>query len=212
MTTPNGVVAAHAQAARGDAMEATDGWIRRLATLDRDACERLAREYHGPVFGFLRGLTGDSDLAEDLAQQTAVCVWTALKTCRARDRRALSAWVYRIALNVFRQHRRRPEPPTARLDEAVPATDDPAAEALRHDAAARVRHAVAALPEPERVALTLRAFAGMTHTEVARVTGEPVGTVKWRVARAYEMLRLPLRSLVDEDDACPAGCGEEVAR
>jgi hypothetical protein len=48
---------------------------------------------------------------------------------------------------------------------------------------------VALLPEPERQALLMKVFGDLRYQEISAATGEPVGTVKWRISRAYARLR-----------------------
>jgi len=172
-------------------MDRSEKWLQGLTTGERAACEWLAREFHGKVLRFQMGLTGDIELAEDLTQETAIQIWRNVVGCHFANLRALSAWIYKIALNVYRQHQRRHSPETVPLDEAIArsGSNNPEREIERLETIACVRQAVSQLPEAEKQVLVLKAFQGLSYREIADVTGEPVGTVKWRVAQAYEMLR-----------------------
>jgi RNA polymerase sigma-70 factor (ECF subfamily) len=172
-------------------MDKPDKWLRGLRAGERDALEWLAKEFHVKVLRFLVGLTGDLELAEDLAQETAIQIWAKVVGCRFANLRALSAWVYKVALNVYRQHKRQHRVETVPLDDdiAQSSDDDPEREIERLETIAHVRWAVSQLPEAEKQALVLKAFQSLSYREIADVTGEPVGTVKWRVSRAYERLR-----------------------
>jgi hypothetical protein len=57
-----------------------------------------------------------------------------------------------------------------------------------------VRAAVELLPDPERQMLLLKVFGEMKYGEISACFGEPVGTVKWRISKAYARLRELLAS------------------
>jgi RNA polymerase sigma-70 factor (ECF subfamily) len=172
---------------------------------DRAALEALARHYAAPVYRYLVRLCGDATLAEDLAQEVAVQMWRALPGRSFPNVRALNAWVYTVAANQFRMHCRRRRagemPLDAQIDLPAGESCDPARAAERSDLARRVRAAVDALPEAERQALLLKTFSDLRYQEISEATGEPVGTVKWRISRAYDRLRkmlLPEMGSVEE--------------
>lgn len=164
-----------------------------IARGDCGALEALARLYAAPVYRYLSRLSGDSTLAEDLAQEVALQLWRALPGRSFPNGRALNAWIYRVATNAFYMHRRRKRAPEvawdARLELSADDDSDPARAAERQDLAERVRRAVDELPVLERRALLLKVFGDLRYPEISEATGEPVGTVKWRIARAYERLR-----------------------
>jgi RNA polymerase sigma-70 factor, ECF subfamily len=83
--------------------------------------------------------------------------------------------------------RRRPE--TDIEDVIVSVAPDLAAEADRSRAAAKVRGVMAAMAQPQRVALEMAYFEGMSHTEIASKTGEPLGTIKTRIRAGLIALR-----------------------
>lgn len=160
---------------------------------DRKALEQLAQHYAPPVYRYLLRLCRDATLAEDLAQEVAVQLWRALPGRSFPNHRALNSWVYTVTTNAFRMHQRRKRSSEVSLDEEMdlPAgsESDPAQTTERADLSQRVRSAVEALPEAERRALMLKTYGDLRYQEISAATGEPVGTVKWRISRAYERLR-----------------------
>ena len=181
-------------------------WLRGVRRGERPALEALARHYAGPVYRYLTRLCGDATLAEDLAQEVAIQLWRHLPGRSFPNERALNAWVYTVATNAFRMHRRRQRegelPWDAGAELPAPEECDPARAAERLELASRVRGAIESLPEPERQAVLLKAFGELRYQDIAAATGEPVGTIKWRISRAYARLR---RILMPECDPAEGG-------
>src|SRR5262249_47238567 len=82
----------------------------------------------------------------------------------------------------------------ARTDDPPPAAT-PERDASEFERAKAVRLALAELPAPQREALELAYYAGLSHSEIAEKTGEPLGTIKSRIAQAVAKLRGALGSL-----------------
>jgi RNA polymerase sigma-70 factor (ECF subfamily) len=160
---------------------------------DSEARHLLVARYGPRVFGLHMRLVGNRDAAEDLTQETLVRALGGLKTYRPEGK--FQAWIFRIAINVARDWiRRRPHEPTSGLGPdadsgarpAPVAEDRPEARMVRRERAARVRQALARLAVADREVLSLRFYGGLSFKEIARATGEPLGTV---LARAHRALR-----------------------
>ena len=137
---------------------------------------------HRLALGETRRVLGTGTEAEDAAQEAAIRAWRRRATCKG----ARAAWVRAIARNEALRaiDRRRDETQLAEVAvEAEPAADN-------HD----VRAAVRALDESDRLLVLLRYWADLTQPEVARLTTLPEGTVKVRLHRARERLRLALEA------------------
>jgi RNA polymerase sigma-70 factor (ECF subfamily) len=83
--------------------------------------------------------------------------------------------------------KRRPETDIA--DVVVSVEPDMAGEAERLRAMEKVRGALGGMPAPQRNALEMAYFEGLTHTEIAARTGEPLGTIKTRIRAGLQALR-----------------------
>jgi RNA polymerase sigma-70 factor (ECF subfamily) len=137
---------------------------------------------HRLALGETRRVLGTGAEAEDAAQEAAIRAWRRRATCKG----ARAAWVRAIARNEALRaiDRRRDETQLAEVAvEAEPAADN-------HD----VRAAVRTLDESDRLLVLLRYWADLTQPEVARLTALPEGTVKVRLHRARERLRLALEA------------------
>ena len=174
------------------------------------AFARLVRVHEGMVFNLAARLLGDTEEARDVAQEVFLQVYRMLGRFEGRSR--LKTWIYRIAVNQCHNrrrfwHRRRRDREQA-LDEGLDARavlssadgagHGPYEEALRQERARRVQAALLQLSFEHRSVLVLREVEGLTCEEVGVALGVPEGTVKSRLSRAREAMRLRLRGLVEE--------------
>jgi RNA polymerase sigma-70 factor, ECF subfamily len=179
------------------------------ANLDR-AFERLIAAYQHRIYGFALRLAGSPRDAEEIAQDAFLRAYCALATYPAERIRALRtrAWLYQIALNVFRNRARAATPREVSLegDDGDSALDvaadhrelpEVAAEAAerRSELAARL----SALPRHFRAAVILRHVEGLSYREIAALLDQPAGTVKAHVHRGTLLLRESLLREPSED-------------
>jgi len=147
------------------------------------------------VYGLLVRLVGHRETAEDLTQETLLRAFRGLRTYRPKGK--FRAWLFRIATNAARDWlRRQPREPALGLEmerDAWPRGKGenhlpPESSLVRSERAAAVEDALARLPEPDRQVLLLRFYGELAFKEVAKVTGEPLGTVLARAHRALKKL------------------------
>lgn len=142
----------------------------------------LYDEHGGALLRYLKGLTGRTEVAEDLLQETFVQAMRGIEQLRRAH--SAKAWLFSIArhlgLNALRRTR-----VTAPLPEGLAVApgceDDPRRE--------EVRQAISELPEPQREALSLRLSVGLSYEEIAQVLSIPVGTVRSRLHNAVRSLQ-----------------------
>lgn len=137
---------------------------------------------------------GDAMLADDLVQETLTLGLQ--KIHQLRDPERLSAWLYSILNNCWKQHLRGQRSHEG-LDEQT-ACDRPAPETAvgRLETVTRVRNAVAALPLEQRQVLALVDLEGFAYCEVARILDIPIGTVMSRLHRGRKSLLASLEAPV----------------
>lgn len=157
----------------------------------QEAFERLVPAYRRRVFGLAFSILRDRAAAEDLAQEVFVKLWQALP--RYDGRAQLSTWIYAItrnaAISALRARRREvsmSDPVVAAEAEGIYATGDATAD----DAALRRR--VEALPDRQRMAVTLYYLDERPVEEVAEMMGLPANTVKTHLHRARASLAAAL--------------------
>lgn len=162
--------------------------------------EQLVLTYQHRLYAFAFRLTDSPQDAEEVTQDAFVRAYQALVTYPAQRVRelALRPWLYQIALNVFRNRRRRRPLQLVPLDEAgdgvnMDLEDDKVERpdtALEHaQLKNRLGALVAALPERYRLSVVLRHVQGLEYAEIAALLRQPIGTVKANVHRGLRLLR-----------------------
>ena len=157
------------------------------------------------VLGLALRILKDQDEAEEVLSDVFVQVWRHID--QHDSSRPLVPWILSItrnrSLDLLRR-RRRWWRKAARLEQAQAAEGDGTTESLPEPADAAVpgwpvhkeiHAALAALPEEQRRVVTLAYFEGLTHSEIARRTGQPLGTVKTRLRIAHGKLAEALRHI-----------------
>lgn len=166
--------------------------MRRLGVGDMSALAELVRRHQQRVRALAYRLTGRWDVADDVAQDTFVKLHRVAG--RYRPTAALSTWLYRMVVNLCLDLRRRRRAVSlgnaAELLPGEPAADECLVRRERIDA---IQRAVAELPERQRAALVLHRFEGLSHMQIAEVTGWSPAAVESLLVRAYAQLRERLR-------------------
>ena len=132
---------------------------------------------------YARALTRDSDVADDLVQDTLV---RALRSEHLFHGGEIRSWLYTILTNLNRNRLRS----LARRPTLLPLEDNDAPDLAGPEAGGRdIERALATLVEDQRNALLLVVLEGLTYREVAEVQGVPIGTVMSRLARARAQIK-----------------------
>ncbi len=169
--------------------------MRRAAGGDTQAFGVLVRIYQQRLVRFAARLLGDSDLAQDAAQEAFLRLWRGRASYEPRG--CLGAYLFRTVRNVCLDYARASRPAEALGEGAEAETSDPAALAEARSLADAVRLAVQALPEPQRVVFVLSQYEELSYAEIAAILDCPLGTVASRKHQAAETLRRKLFSWKD---------------
>jgi RNA polymerase sigma-70 factor, ECF subfamily len=161
---------------------------------NRQAFRLVVLRYQRPLFRFLGLLGLRGAHAEDVAQETFLRAFKALATFDP-SRGAFSTWLFAIARRLAigewqrtRHERLRP----AEVVEPCSLAPDPAESSLLMERTRRIERALLALPAQLRSTFFFSQVKELTLEEVAELEGCAVGTVKSRIFRAREQLRLAL--------------------
>lgn len=165
----------------------------RLRSGDQAAMTALYDRYSSLVYAVALRVLGDTGAAEDILQEVFLQLWRNPGTFDAARGR-LAPWLAVIARHKAIDHLRgRRE--TTDIEDVTLALDarlDEAADRAR--AAEKVRGVLAGMPAQQRRALELAFFQGLTHSEIAQQTGDPLGTVKTRIRTGLLLLRKAFQS------------------
>ena len=171
--------------------------MARIAEGDAVALGELYDRHGRTVFGVLYRMLGAPEPAEEVAQDAFHAVWRRARSYRA-DRGSVRTWLLAIARNAaidWRRTKGRRVEREAAIDEAAELVEDTHEDerVIASLRAERVRAAIAALPDEQRVVLSLAFWSGLSQREIADRTGTPLGTVKSRVRLGMAKLREGLR-------------------
>lgn len=159
----------------------------RIRARDADAFEALYDAYHRLVYGVALRVLSDHLVAEDVTQAVFLKIWTSPELFRGGN---FAAWIARVARNraydVLRSRSLRAE---SEFPESLVADDALEDVALANVTAERVRDALDRLPSEQREPIELGFFGGVTHEQIARQTGLPLGTIKTRIRTGLRRLR-----------------------
>ena len=177
--------------------------LAQIADGQAGALAELYRRRGGALLRLVQRILGDEPDAEEVLQDAFVAIWRRASRYDAAKSGPLT-WMIMIArglaLDRLRQRSRR----TAgverfRSNEVYDlASDDTATSRVEADEqSVRLGSALGSLPESQRRAIELAFYRGCTQEEIARTTGEPLGTIKARIRRGMISLRLKLQSRHD---------------
>lgn len=197
---------AASESARATAPSARDArvdvdLVDRMQAGDERALASFYDRWFPVVHGVVSRMLASEDDVEDVIEESFWQVWR--QASRFSDQRgSVQTWILTIArsraLDRLRAMRRLREEPidaenagdleSSRADGA-PSVDDPSLDAELGERRRLVRDALGALPIEQREALELGYFGGLSQTEIAARTGEPLGTIKTRMRLAMQKLR-----------------------
>jgi RNA polymerase sigma-70 factor (ECF subfamily) len=159
------------------------------------ALAEIYRRHGGAVHSLARRLLGSDARADDATQEVFVDLWRRperFDPSRGSLRGFLLTVVHGKAVDLMRSESARASREERSAREVVSTGYDMDSEMWDLAVSDKVRTAVSELPDPERQAIELAYFGGLTYKEVARALGEAEGTVKSRIRRALQRLRSTL--------------------
>lgn len=163
----------------------------------------LVDRYQGKVRGYLRQMTRESALADDLAQETFIRAWDKIASFSGRG--SFSSWLMAIAHNQFLQAMRKSKRERQFLEEIDAETRerDIGPRAMTSSTSSELPDlpkVLAILTGPEQAVMMLGYGFGFSHAEITEITGLALGTVKSHIHRGKARIRAHFR-LEELDDA-----------
>lgn len=157
--------------------------VSAIRSGDEHAMAQLYERYSPIVYSVALRVLGDTAAAEDILQEVFVQLWRSPDAFDA-SRGSLPGWLAVIARNRAIDSLRKRRPETGITQVTVPVMPDLASGMLEE-----IRRTLGSMPSPQRSALEMAFFEGLTHTEIAAKTGEPLGTIKTRIRAGLLTLR-----------------------
>ncbi len=158
----------------------------------QEAMAAFFDRYSKIVYSVALRVLNDSGEAEDVMQEIFIQVWQN-PGAFVSGRGSLGGWLVVVARNraIDKLRRRRPSDPVELF--SLPSSTNLAQESERELLLERVRAAMADLSQEQRNSIELAFFEGLTHSEIAKKTGDPLGTVKTRIRLALIAIRKGLK-------------------
>ena len=155
---------------------------------DQNAMAQLYDRYSGVVYAVALRVLTDTGAAEDVLQDVFMQLW---RNPGAFDssRGSLGAWLAVIARHRAIDQLRKRRPETDIADVVISCEQNLEKDADRSRIVEKVRGILGGMPAPQRAALEMAYFQGLSHSEISAKTGEPLGTIKTRIRTALMTLR-----------------------
>ncbi len=183
--------------------------VERTVAGDPRAYELLVIKYQRRIERLIGRLVRDTDLVQDIAQETFIRAYRALGQFRGDAQ--FYTWLYRIAVNTAKKTlmdlRRDPvvtetalrsddADETSAVENELTTEETPESVLAAKEIAQAVNQAMQALPEELRQAVTLREIEGLSYEDIAEAMNCPIGTVRSRIFRAREAISQRVKPLL----------------
>jgi RNA polymerase sigma-70 factor (ECF subfamily) len=163
--------------------------VAKVLKGDRQAYAALVDEYKSPIYNLAYRMTGSSEDADDLTQETFIRAYQYL--WRYDMRRKFFTWLYTLALNLIRSHLRKKNKYNKSSEElsAHLLSDKnhlPETELIETQ---EISVCLLRLEEESRALLIMKFHQGLTFEEIAQITGKSLSAVKMSIYRGLESLK-----------------------
>jgi RNA polymerase sigma-70 factor, ECF subfamily len=185
--------------------------VERTVAGDQKAYELLVLKYQRRIERLIGRMVRDTDLVEDIAQETFIRAYRALAQFRGEAQ--FYTWLYRIAVNTAKKAlvdlKRDPlvsetalrggddEDETSSVENELTTAETPETVLAAKEIAAAVNSAMEALPDELRQAVSLREIEGLSYEDIAEAMNCPIGTVRSRIFRAREAISARIKPLLE---------------
>lgn len=172
--------------------------LAKIGEQDREALATLYDRYGRRVFALAVRMLKDPIGSEEVTQDVFMSVWRRGASYTSKKGK-FTTWLFSIAHNrtidELRKRRRDRSRENDDIDDHLNIQSgdiSPADTAIAQSEYAQIRAAMDELPEEQKNVIELSYFKGLTQTEIASKTGQPLGTVKTRMRLALKKLRSAL--------------------
>ena len=167
--------------------------VRKSQFGDKAAFEQLVIRHQELVFSLAYKLTGNREMANDVAQEAFIRAWKAIEKFRGDS--TFSTWIYRITVNTAWTLRKKAKKlNTLNIDDTyepivIDEKKDPELVAINSDLSSVLINALDKIPIEQRIIVELKNIEGRSHKEIADYLDISVTAAKVRLHRAHQKLR-----------------------
>ena len=167
--------------------------VRKSQLGDKAAFEQLVIRHQDLVFSLAYKLTGNREMANDVAQEAFIRAWKAIEKFRGDS--TFSTWIYRITVNTAWTLRKKAKKHnTINIDDTyepivIDEKKDPKLVAINSDLSSVLINALDKIPIEQRIIVELKNIEGRSHKEIADYLDISVTAAKVRLHRAHQKLR-----------------------
>ena len=167
--------------------------VRKSQIGDKAAFEQLVIRHQDLVFSLAYKLTGNREMANDVAQEAFIRAWKAIEKFRGDS--TFSTWIYRITVNTAWTLRKKAKKHnTLNIDDTyepivIDEKKDPELVAINSDLSSVLINALDKIPIEQRIIVELKNIEGRSHKEIADYLDISVTAAKVRLHRAHQKLR-----------------------
>ena len=167
--------------------------VRKSQFGDKAAFEQLVIRHQELVFSLAYKLTGNREMANDVAQEAFIRAWKAIEKFRGDS--TFSTWIYRITVNTAWTLRKKAKKHnTLNIDDTyepivIDEKKDPELVAINSDLSSVLINALDKIPIEQRIIVELKNIEGRSHKEIADYLDISVTAAKVRLHRAHQKLR-----------------------
>ena len=167
--------------------------VRKSQLGDKAAFEQLVIRHQDLVFSLAYKLTGNREMANDVAQEAFIRAWKAIEKFRGDS--TFSTWIYRITFNTAWTLRKKAKKHnTLNIDDTyepivIDEKKDPELVAINSDLSSVLINALDKIPIEQRIIVELKNIEGRSHKEIADYLDISVTAAKVRLHRAHQKLR-----------------------
>ena len=167
--------------------------VKKSQLGDKAAFEQLVIRHQDLVFSLAYKLTGNREMANDVAQEAFIRAWKAIEKFRGDS--TFSTWIYRITVNTAWTLRKKAKKHnTLNIDDTyepivIDEKKDPELVAINSDLSSVLINALDKIPIEQRIIVELKNIEGRSHKEIADYLDISVTAAKVRLHRAHQKLR-----------------------
>jgi RNA polymerase sigma-70 factor, ECF subfamily len=176
---------------KDDHDQGDDLLLELVCSRNQQAMADLFDRYGGMVYSVALRVLKNPEQAEDVMQEIFFQLWRKPEAF-TRERGSLGGWLLVVTRNRAIDFVRRRKPSDSPEDVVLHSKTNLASETERNLLMVKVRDHLNSLPPEQQQTLNMAYFEGLSHTEIAEQTGDPLGTVKSRIRQALIGLRKAL--------------------